>query len=376
MKVLMVTDNLRRGGKERRMIELLKGLKVYPDVEVSLLLLANEIDYPEIHEICPNLHILERTTKKDLGMFRRVYRLLKTLQPDIVHSWGSLPSVYLTPAVSLLGIKFVNAMITNANPHMKWNEANRVRARLTFPFSQMIIGNSNAGLAAYNAPTDRSHCVYNGFDFRRVRGLQDVVSVREQYGIRTKKVVGMIGAFHKRKDYQTYLKAAIAIAEAREDVSFMAVGKGDLLAESEAMIPQALKDRILFPGMVQQVESLINTWDLGVLMTNAKVHGEGISNAILEYMALGKPVVASIGGGTPEIVKPDENGFLVPPFAVAALQDRISYLLDHPIQAQQMGFAGLQLIKNQFNLAHMAEQYYRLYRQLHSPQPFRTIANS
>lgn len=361
MKIVMLNDALVRGGKERRLIELLKGLKHFPEVSVELIIFSKDIDYPEIHEICPQLHILERNPKKDPRVFSRLYRLIKQIKPDVMHSWGSMPSVYALPIVIGQGIPLVNAMITNAQPNMPWHHVDYRRGRMTFPFSKLVIGNSQAGLDAYDAPKDRAECVYNGFDFRRIESLMDESEVRAQYKIQTPKIVAMLGAFASRKDYPTYIKAAISLLKKRSDVSFLAIGGGKLLLECQSLVPEELKDRILFPGMVKNVESLVNILDVGVLASNAKVHGEGISNAILEFMALGKPAVATRGGGTPEIVQDGETGFMVPAFDIEAMANKIEWLLDHPQEAQDMGKRGEIRVRAEFNLENMAKRYYDIY---------------
>ncbi|MEM6344312.1 MAG: glycosyltransferase family 4 protein [Bacteroidota bacterium] len=362
MKIVMLNDALVRGGKERRLIELLKGLKHFPEVSVELILFSKNIDYPEIHEICPDLHILERNPKKDPRVFSRLYRLLKQIKPDVMHSWGSMPSVYALPVVIGQGIPLVNAMITNAQPNMPWHHVDYRRGRMTFPFSKLVIGNSKAGLEAYDAPKDRAACVYNGFDFRRLDSLMDETDVRTQYQIKTPKLVAMLGAFASRKDYPTYIKAAIKVLKQRDDVSFLAIGGGKLLPECRALVPKDLEDRILFPGMVKNVESLVNIIEVGVLASNSKVHGEGISNAILEYMALGKPVVATRGGGTPEIVEDGQTGFMVPAFDVEAMANKIEYLLANTEKAKIMGQRGEARVKAAFNLENMAQRYFDIYQ--------------
>ncbi|MEL6589321.1 MAG: glycosyltransferase [Bacteroidota bacterium] len=378
MKIVMLNDALVRGGKERRLIELLKGLKEYPDVSVEMIIFSTKIDYPEIHEICPQLHILERKPKKDPRVFLRLSKLIKRLQPDILHSWGSMPSVYALPTVWGQGIPLINAMITNAQPDMPWWHVDYRRGKMSFPFSSLVIGNSNAGLEAYDAPKDRSACVYNGFDFRRIESLVEPDEIRAQYQIKTPRVVAMIGAFAARKDYPTYLKAAIQIARQREDVSFMAIGGGSLLPECQALVPEDLQDRILFPGMVKNVESIINIIDVGVLASNSRVHGEGISNAILEYMALSKPVVATRGGGTPEIVVDGQTGFMVPPFDPDAMAQKINWLLDLPEEAVEMGKRARKRVEADFNLENMAERYYQIYRSIlghNTVEPHKTLVS-
>ncbi|MCI4671340.1 MAG: glycosyltransferase [Bacteroidia bacterium] len=364
MKILLITDSLSKGGKERRMIEMIKGFQKYPDVQIELVIFRNTIEYPEAHDLIQKIHVLERKVKKDPTVFSRFFKICKNFQPDLIHSWGGMPSVYAMPSVKMLGIKFINALIVDAPAGLSLSDERYVKAKLTFPFSDMIIGNSNAGLDAYKAPKEKSVCVYNGFDFRRTENLLSQHEIRERFNIQTPFVVGMIGAFADRKDYNTYLKAAMKVADQRDDVTFLAIGGGKNLEPCKAMVPDSYEGRIVFTGMQNNVESIINVFTLGILATNSDMHGEGISNAILEYMGLSKPVVATIGGGTGEIVTDDVTGYLVEPKQPEQMAEKIIKMLDHPERAIEMGLNGRDRVEKDFNLASMTQTYYSLYNKV------------
>jgi glycosyltransferase involved in cell wall biosynthesis len=124
------------------------------------------------------------------------------------------------------------------------------------------------------------------------------------------------------------------------------------------------KDRIIFTGRQSKIESIINLFDIGVLTTNDMVHGEGISNAILEYMVLNKPVIATRGGGTSEIVDDQKTGFVITPFAVDELVEKIELLIDNETLRLEMGDAAKQRILEHFSLEKMTESYIQLYEKL------------
>ena len=86
-------------------------------------------------------------------------------------------------------------------------------------------------------------------------------------------------------------------------------------------------------------------------------------------MVFGKPVVATNGGGTPEIVKNNENGFLVPPKSPEKLAERIQYLLDHPDLALKMGKAGQIRVKKDFSIQRMEREYLELYQEIFPIKP-------
>lgn len=362
MRILMINDSLRRGGRERRMIELLKGLTEQSDLAIELAFFDVEIAYPEINELGIPIHILERKPKKDPTVFYRFYKLCKRFTPDIIHSWGTMASIYAIPASKILGIKLINGNITDAPAGLNIFDSRYFRAKLTFPFSDIVLGNSFAGLEAYRAPRSKSRCIHNGFDFKRIKNLEDPESVRSRLGIKPGKVVGMVGAFHQRKDYKTFIQAATLLLESGQEVNFIAIGDGPEWSRCKASIKSIFPDRILLTGQMDQIESVVNIFDIGVLATNSAVHGEGISNSIVEYMAFGKPVVATTGGGTPEVVKDGETGLLVPPASPKALAKKIQYLLDHPETAKSMGEKGKDRVNQEFSLERMTYEFLKLYQ--------------
>ena len=205
---------------------------------------------------------------------------------------------------------------------------------------------------------------FNGFDLKRVQALESAQKVREKLGIKSENVVGMVGAFYGRKDYEGFILAAIQLLEEGRNLTFLGIGDGPTREKCEAMIPTQFKEHILLPGQIEQVESYIQIFDIGVLSTNAQLHGEGISNAIIEYMVLGKPVVATNGGGTPEILQDGETGFLVTPQVPAEMAGKIAFLLDHPEEAKRMGKLGKERIYDQFTLSRMTQEYIKAYEAL------------
>ena len=81
----------------------------------------------------------------------------------------------------------------------------------------------------------------------------------------------------------------------------------------------------------------------------------------MEYMVLGKPVIASDGGGTKELVKDGETGFLVPQKDPDALAEKLDYLLARPELCSEMGQKGKDRIYEHFTIERMDQEYLDLY---------------
>ncbi len=225
-KILTLIDSFHAGGKERRLLELLKGLTAR-GVRCELIVMSRVVTYPELYDLDIKIHFVERKSRLDPTVLPQIYRIIKGAKPAIIQSWSSMTSVYVFAVAKWLGIPFVNAIIADAPHYVKPFSQPWLRRKLTFPFSNAIISNSAAGVAAYHAPPKRSYVMYNGFDFNRIKKITPPGTLRQQLGIHTPKVVGMVGKFQARKDYRTYLSAALRVVDERSDVTFLAVGDGE-----------------------------------------------------------------------------------------------------------------------------------------------------
>ena len=360
MKILFVIESLTEGGKERRLTELMKALKLESGIEFELAIMSFDVHYKEVFDLGINIHYLIRKRKKDFTIFHNLYNLCKGYVPDIVHCWDSMTAVYITPVCKLLRIKSVNGMVMDSPKRRNIFYRPWLRARLTFPFSDIIIGNSKAGLKAYNAPSKRSIVIYNGFNFERTKSLIPNEIITEQLNIRTNYVIGMVATFSEFKDYSTYFNAAQILLSKRKDITFLAIGERTDSDLSRSYIDEKYIDHFKLLGSKSGIESYVNVMDIGVLST----YTEGISNSILEYMALGKPVVATSGGGTDEIVEDQKTGFLVNTSNPMELAEKILVLLDDSLLRKKMGKNGKDRIHETFSIDVMTGKYISAYKKL------------
>ena len=358
LKILFFIDCLTSGGKERRLIELMKVLKLHSDIEFEIVVMSHDIHYQEVFDLNIKIHYLIRTSKKDLSVFGKFYKICKDFKPEIVHCWDTMTAIYSVYACKLLHIKFVNGIISNAPEKQNIFNKYWFRAKLTFPFSNIIIGNSKAGLAAYNAPKNKSFCIYNGFNFDRTNNIINSDIIREQLNINKKYVIGMVASFSKNKDYKTYFNAAQLLLSQRNDIIFLAIGKNTDSILSKNLIENKYIGNFRLLGKNSGIESFINVMDICVLSTFT----EGISNSILEYMALGKPVIATSGGGTNEIIKNEESGFLISPSNPKELAEKIEKLLNNADLRMNMGQVGKEIIINNFSIDKMVNKYIDIYK--------------
>jgi len=360
MKILFFINDLRAGGKERRLVELIKGLSKFPEIKMEIVVTKKTIQYLDIFSTKIVIHYLIRPIgKKDLSLFYKFYKIANKFKPDIIHVWENLVAIYAIPAKLLLKVPMINNEITNSTIQMTYSI---ISYRLTFLFSDRIIANTYAGLKAYDVPKKKSLVIYNGFDFNRIDKLEGKDIIRKRFNIQTRFVVAMVATFSKKKDYKTYIEAANKVLEKKNEVTFLCIGDGDY-SELKKKVYKYNRDKILFLGKQLHVESIMNICDIGVLMTNPK-HGEGISNSILEFNALGIPVVASEGQGTFEIIENGVTGFLVKPGSPENLSERIIYLLENGGICKKLGMEAKEKVIKKFGISRMIEEFRDAYQRV------------
>jgi len=276
MKILFLIDCLSSGGKERRLTELIKALHPNQEIGFELVTMSNDIHFKEILDLNIPIHFIIRKTKKDLRVFGKLFRICKSYKPDVIHCWDSMTAIYIAPVCKLLHIPLINGMVIDSP--RKQNIFNKywLRAKLTFPFSDYIVGNSKAGITAYNAPSKKSIIIPNGFNFNRIRNITERNKILEQINVKTQFVIGMVASFTIYKDYKTFFKAAQLILGKRKDVTFLAIGSFTDSTLARSLIERGKQDYFRLLGNKSGIESYVNIMDVSVFPTFT----EGITNLI------------------------------------------------------------------------------------------------
>ena len=144
----------------------------------------------------------------------------------------------------------------------------------------------------------------------------------------------------------------------------MAVGDGPSLIDYQRKVRESNCSNVIFTGMQSDVESIINNFDIGLLLTDTIKHGEGISNSIIEYMALKIPVIATYDNGTSEIINNNINGFLIKNRNNSELLSLIEKLLNDQILYNDISNAARKTIETNFNMIKVGSSFFKLYKEI------------
>jgi glycosyltransferase involved in cell wall biosynthesis len=174
-------------------------------------------------------------------------------------------------------------------------------------------------------------------------------------------VVGTIARFYWKKGYEYFMEMASMIIKEKPHVYFVAIGDGSLRNEMENLAHKlGVHQQIIFTGALPGAEQYLPLFDIYVCTSVI----EGMSNALLEAMARGLPVVATAVGGNRENVVHSVTGYLVPPRDSHALAERILELTDNTQIMKHMSEAGKKHISDKYSLEKMIEQMETLYENL------------
>lgn len=373
MRITYILETFQGGGKERRCLQLIQGLnkEKYNNVQV-IIINSNRVDYLDLYNTSADIVMINRYERRltFIQTYYEVKKYIKVFSPDIIQPWGEL-SMFLV-ALMRLSRKFVFlcANVADCNTPNKFSVRFLVNSFSHF-MADKVIGNSLAGLRAYKVSSQKAVCIYNGFNEDRYKQVVNIDKKKlcTELQVTTPYIVAMfsrISGIRKDKDYDSYIALAKNILAKRDDVTFLAVGKGreedinrlmNLLTDKE-------KEKVKFLGFRKDVEALMSIIDVSVLFSNYKTTGEGLSNVILESMAFSVPVLATNGGGSPEIIKNGINGYLIEKNDCLVASDCLNKMLNDSSLMAMMKFNAKMTVCENFTLSKMTAEYINLYKSL------------
>ncbi|MFN2333616.1 MAG: glycosyltransferase [Wenzhouxiangellaceae bacterium] len=210
----------------------------------------------------------------------------------------------------------------------------------------------------------KTRCLPNGVDCERFRPLpgDQRVAARIRFGLPPQAyLIGCAARLVPVKRHEDLIAGFARIARSHPDAHLVLAGDGVLQPTLRQQVEQlGLGERVFFLGERHGMERLLPLLDAFALASST----EGMSNAILEAMACGLPVVATAVGGNPELVQSDSTGYLVPPYQPEELADALSELLEHRDRGLRMGRAARLRAETIFSLTAMIESFSSFYRTL------------
>jgi sugar transferase (PEP-CTERM/EpsH1 system associated) len=362
IRVLHLVPQLRVGGMERGLVNLVNGLAAGP---VASSICSFDARFDSLREtIDPRVAVssIGRRAGNDPRLVWRLSRLLRHQRPHIVHAhtWGTLCEGYLAARIG--GIA---SFVHGEHGTMELRQRNRLVQRWIWKRADCVLAVSSR-LADRMArevgfPRQRVRVVRTGTDLTRYGAIPRESARRALDLPDGAFVIGTVGRLVPVKDHDTFLATLLRLGNAGLDCVALVAGEGPRREELEARgRAVGLGSRVRFLGNRGDVDRVLAALDV-FLLTSVS---EGLPNSVLEAMASGLPVVATDVGGLQELVDHGVTGLLAPTKDAGALAAAVSALASDPARRQRMGAAGRSKAQSEFGLRRMLDEYERLYLEL------------
>lgn len=369
--VVHIIHRLDVGGMENGLINLINHMPA-ERYRHAIVCMTDYTDFSRnIRREGVTLHALHKRPGKDLGVHARLWRVLRHLRPDIVHTRNlATVETQVTAALARAHHRVHGEHGWDVSDPDGSNVKNRRLRRLVRPLVGEYIALSRQQVDylrdAIHVPEERLSHVCNGVDTARFRPAAAGREALPTDGIATPDadtvVIGAVMRMQAVKAPDVLLEAFLQLLERMPDgrrrLRLALIGDGPMLSGLRSRVAAAGASEIVWlPGMRSDIPALMRAFDLFVVPS----HAEGISNTILEAMASGLPVLATAVGGNPDLVVPGQTGALVAAGDEQRMADTLAEYVNNPERLREQGRAARELAVRRFSMEAMVAGYLNVY---------------
>jgi len=359
---LFLLSTLSFGGSERKIVRLANRLKE-EGVQVELACMNGPFTLEQAIRRDVPLLKLERRGKFSFPALWRLRQRLVRERPATVLAVNLYPALYLALATLLLPYRPRTVALVNTSSFAGHRLLKRFYQFVLARFDLTVHGSEaqrrfwfKSGCQAWR----KSSVVYNGVDsehFEYTGSFEAAKRLRASLGLKPESLlIGTVGMCRPEKNQVVLLESLRRLRVARVDAHLVIAGEGPLRAQLMRRAAElALSDRVHFLGAIDDVRPVLAALDVFVLPSLAV---ESFSNAALEAMCMGRPVILSDIGGAREMITDGVEGYVVSPTELPArLPALIAALYADKRKRQQMGAAARNRAVNCFSVPAMVASY-------------------
>jgi glycosyltransferase involved in cell wall biosynthesis len=365
VRVCFIIDELAKAGTEMQLLALLRCLDC-TRVEPYLCLLRG--DNPVSQALEPSHCPVQRLGVHSLGRLSTIHQamrfagFLRQHRIEVVQAFFPDSCYFGLATAWWSGVP--HRVRTRNNVGHWLTPVHRFLGRLLNWIATRNVTNCRAAaaalLAAEGPPPQSIVVLGNGVDLDRFR----TVAPLSMPSVGLPARVGAIANLRPVKGLDVLVEAAALLGKDHPCVDFEVAGEGNERLGLETLIAgRGLTGRFLLPGAISDIPRFLARTHVAVLCS----HAEGMSNALLEYMAAGRAVVASAVGAAADLISDERDGLLVPPGHPAALAKAIDRLLRAPDLAMRLGQAARARARTEYSREAMVQRFEDFYESLARP---------
>ena len=312
--------------------------------------------------------VIEISPIKDLLALFKIKKIIKQISPDVVHTHTSKAGVVGRLAAWLADTKLIIHTI-HSLPFISANFLTKVfylfLEKITSFITDEFINVSNGTMEIYLkykiGNLSNHHVIYSAFDidkFKNANKQQAFDDLNMNINLNSSKIIIRMGRFEKLKRYKELIETFSKILSKFPNSMLILVGDGELLAESKQLSKTLdLEKNIIFTGFTDCPEKIIALADICVMNSER----EGLSRAMLQYLAGGKPVICSNIYGVKEVMKDEINGCLYESKNPNGLYNKLLFLLSNEELLNKLTIGAKETDISKWSLEFMGEKIDDLY---------------
>lgn len=361
LRVLHVVDSLAIGGVQRVLVDLVERTGDELEHRICCIRRAGVLAAP-LEALGARVDVVGAASGRTLALIAPLVRLCRRLSPDVVHArnWGTIE------AVLAARIARVPAVLYGEHGPGSWSGRRRHRGRRAVAaVAHAVVAVSNAVrdyLLEVGVRADKITVIRNGVDTQRFRPRPDRERLRRERGLPPEALlIGAVNRLDPIKNCDALIAAFQDVAARHPDSRLVLLGDGPLRERLCGEIrSRSLDGRAAILGSCDDVADWLATMDVFAHASFA----EGLSNAVLQAMAVGLPVVATDLAANRELVVDGVSGRLVDSGTPIELADALSFYCGDAAARRAHGAAGRQRAEVEFPLPRMIDGYRSLYRRV------------
>jgi len=362
LRILHIVSGDLWAGAETMACNLLRRLKIYADLGITVILLNEGRLADELRAVDMAVHVIDEKRNSFSQILAKIRRIIISDPPHVIHSHRYKENILaFLSSRSRRGIRLVSTQHGLPEAYAKEpGLINRLVSNTNFfllsrLFTTVAVSEDirNALVKRYGFSNDRVDVIHNGIQ------LPPFTNLMEKTG---PFVIGSSGRLFPVKDYPLMVEIARVMAgTGAGEGRFELAGDGPGMDSLRTLVNEyKLSDSFILKGHLDDMDSFYR--GLNVYL-NTSIH-EGIPMTILEAMGHGLPVVAPAVGGIVEIIEDGKEGFLIDSRDPEAFAEKCLLLKDNRELRTVMSRAAREKAERAFSAERMAESYYLLYRRL------------
>lgn len=364
------------GGLENGLVNLINHMPAGRYRHAIICLKGFSGFHNRLHRKDVEIVALNKKEGHDIGLYLRLFKTLRRLQPDIVHT-RNLSALEGQLVAALAGIRarahgeHGRDMVDLDGTNMKYRLLRKGLRPFVGHFTTVSKDLEGWLAEAIGASPRKITQIYNGVDSDRFQPRRERVSIGPPgFMYSDSIVIGSVGRMAAVKDFPSLVRAFLLLLERqpenRNRLRLLIAGDGESRAACQDMLRAAGAETLAWlPGERDDIAALMQAMDVFILPSLA----EGISNTILEAMSSGLPVIATRVGGNVELVEDGANGRLVPPNDPVALAAAMHQYCNDAAVRRRHGEAARRKIETRFSMDSMTQAYMDVYDRLLNRRP-------